>query len=233
MYSSAESDIDTYNVEDSKNTSMPMAEKTQFNVLRRAFKPKNIVSDYKSKKEKVDYYIEKCLHIKNKEKKNEYSGYTETCTPNKYCYFGISTFGLNQEIIDFLETHNSLISLFNENKKKLSKETIVQIRKFKEEFIALFPNKHLRELIEKNTFYLCSKNLKNILVVKNLPKKYSYFNKQIFIHHNNKESNVDQQEEILDKENERNIKEYLKDEINLDEFMNSIKNGFDLATSKL
>jgi hypothetical protein len=227
MYSSAESDQDVDDPEEIKNSSMPMAEKTQLNVRRRVFKPKNIVSDYKSRKEKVDYYLEKCMHYVNKQNKDETFGYTETCTPNKYCHFGINTFSLSQEAIELLEKNHSLLTYIDESRKKLPKEKLIKFRKFKEDFLNLFSDTKLRTLIETRMLQICSKNYKNILVVKNLPKKYSVFSKDIFGGHRLSEDN-----KCKELERELALKEFMKDDISTSEFFNSITTGFTLAASK-
>lgn len=228
MYSSAESDQDIDDMEEIKNSSMPMAERTQINVRRRVFKAKNIVSDYKSRKEKVDYYLEKCMHFKNKQNKVEITGYTEICTSNKYCYFGINTFSLSQEAIKFLEQHEALLTSIDESRKRLPKEKLLRFKKFKEEFLKLFPNSKLKNLMETRMLQICTKNYKNILVVKNLPRKYSVFSKDAFKGHHLSEDDIHKEDE-----KELILKEYLKDGISISEFFNSIRTGFMLATSKI
>ena len=248
FYSSAESDQDQTNENEIRNSSMPMGATTQLNVRRRVFTNKNQISDFKSKKQKIDHYLEKCLHLKEKNKSsknNDFLGYTEISTQNKYCSFGMTTFSLSMEVIDFLEKNRSIINNienYNSNNKKIAKELYFQYKKFKDEFMTLIisNNKQLENLIENNLFYLCHKNRKNILIIRNLPKKYSYFNKDIFdinLREDRKKSSINQdRKKSLNNDekdsNEEKVREHLKDGISPLEFYNCVKNGFDLAAGK-
>lgn len=178
LNSSAEEDIDKFKYEDKKNSSMPIMEKTQLKVRFRNFKPKNIVLDYKSKKEKLDFYLEKCLHLKN-ENKDGIGSIIEISTNNKYCYFGFKMFSLNNEQLDFLDSNHKLIETLMEKKEKYPKDIMIKARNFKKDFLNLFDSK-LAELILKRTFSICNKNYKNILCIKDMNMKYSFFNKKVF-----------------------------------------------------
>ena len=227
LESSAEEDNYEFDEDEAKNGSVPTADRTSFNVRRRLFKPKNIVTDYKLRKEKADHYLEKCLHIKNN-KKEQQSSTTSIHTSNGYCSFNIKTIGFAPEIINFLENHEKLLAEIDENRKKYPKDIEIQSRKFKQDFFKLIGeieggvNKKLLPILEDFTFSFCGKNYKNILIVKNLPKRLSYFKRKIFSN-----SYFDDECEV-----ETNLKEYLKDDISVSEFYNSIKNGWSLAMGK-
>lgn len=263
LESSAEEDIDKYDFEEEAKSSNPVGKRAEFGVKKPEFKAKNIVLDYKSRKDNTDFYIEKCLHVKDH--KNEVSSFYEvtinssTC---KYCTIGIQSFGLTSEVIDILEKYKSTlekVNLYSNShmpqflrieKEELRKELVSELEK---------QSKRTAELINKYSLELFSSNNKNILVIRNLPDEFSFF-------YNSEEETIEKgktEEELASTEKEKpgmiieeydessykanlqkkiNIEDekiqaeimpYLRNGLSLYEFYNSVRLGWRLATSKI
>lgn len=240
--SSAESDQDKFDIDEARNSSMPMAEKKQFGIKKPEFKHKNIVLDYKNRKENIDFYIEKCLHIK--ENQSDFSGYYENITNNKYCTFKIQSLGLSSEVIDFINKNETIIKTIervNISDQKVNIELQKEISIFKKDLIGNLEkqSKYLtfNSLIE-DLYIISDDNNKNFLFIRNLPKEMNFFKHEdkSLLDYSKIKDFADEKEENKIKEVGINKNDYilenLRDGNSLFEFYNSIKLGWKLACCK-
>lgn len=194
------------------------------------------VDDIRNIAERKDIFLEK-----NTQVKNESFSFAIDITPNKYCEIVVSAVGMEYPAINYIEKNESFLKeLYNSNDLS-SEEMRTNFVKFKTNFINLFDNdKKLKNLLENFVFSFGPNNSgPNILIVRDLPKHYSFFH----MYENEDNNNVNTLKDIIQNEDKKNsakkekvlrnleeeISRALKDNISLKEFLNAIKAGFDLV----
>lgn len=139
---------------------------------------KHKVKDIKNIKEKANFYIEKNVKLTEKATEKTQKAYAEDTTPNKQCKIGVSALGMTSEAIEFIEKHENLLKEIDNRNFIVSKELYDTINSFKENLLNLIENKKIKQLIEFNLLCFGLNNYgQNMLIVKNISKRYSYFHK--------------------------------------------------------
>jgi len=87
---------------------------------------------------------------------------------------------MTQEVLKLLENNEKLLSEVDNYKYIVSGEIYKRIQHFKEELIDKTPNKKLKTLFQNSLFCFGPNNCgQNMLIIKNLPPKFNYFDKII------------------------------------------------------
>jgi hypothetical protein len=188
-----EGNIDIDNQDEILKSSTPMI-LTEKNKIKKLEKVNNKVVDIKNKIEKTNFYIEKnfnkkMLNNSNKEKseilnnvniieKKFTKNFAEDTTPNKICSFIISTVGMNEQQLEFLEKNQDIMEEIVKNEGNLSDAIFENFLEFKKNLLDLFEDKKIRTLIEKNLLCFGPNGYgKNMLLIRNLKNDKNYFNK--------------------------------------------------------
>ena len=120
-----------------------------------------------------------------KENQNIIKGYSKNTTPDNSCEIAISAIGMSQEMIKHIEENEKLLSEVDNLKFALNNDLYKKLQLFKEELIQKTTNKKLKFLIQTSIFSFGPNNCgPNLLIVKNLPPKFSYFDKMVNVDDN-------------------------------------------------
>lgn len=187
--------------------------------------------------ERKDMYLEKNTRLNDK---LQFTTFATDVTPNKQCEITISAVGLDDAVINYIDSNSEIVKELSETDyKSMSDEIKKKASEFKSGLLSTLVNeKKLKNLIETSLLAFGSNQKKNnILLVRNLPKKFSIFN----FENENTDSNEPSEESKaggkskkpkIVKNLEEEINVQLKNQISLREFLNAIKSGFDYATGK-
>ena len=180
------------------------------------------IKDVISKNEKkTSNFIQK--HNQNLEQK----GFAEGETPNKLCSFGITAVGMNQEMLDCIEKNQKLIDTVEQNDYFVDTETYMQLKKFKEDLIQNTSTAKLKKLLSNYIFCFGTKEGQmNMLLIKRIPKKYSYFERI-------KYEGQEEIKEEIENTNKFVIENKEKDESNKIENKESVKEKNEIREEKL
>ena len=180
------------------------------------------IKDVISKNEKkTSNFIQK--HNQNLEQK----GFAEGETPNKLCSFGITAVGMNQEMLDCIEKNQKLIDTVEQNDYFVDTETYMQLKKFKEDLIQSTSTAKLKKLLSNYIFCFGTKEGQmNMLLIKRIPKKYSYFERI-------KYEGQEEIKEEIENTNKFVIENKEKDESNKIENKESVKEKNEIREEKI
>ena len=235
-------------------TSTPMYLKRITPIKKQIEIKEHKVKDVISKNEKkTSNFIQK--HNQNLEQK----GFAEGETPNKLCSFGITAVGMNQELLDCIGKNQKLIDNIEQNDYFVDNESYMQLQKFKEELVKNAGSAKMKKLLSNYIFSFGTKEGEmNMFLIKRIPKEYSYFERIKYENKNIEENEKiilnEEKEEIkneIKEEKKEEIKKEKNDEkkeekaknffdehtlktlkeknIPINEFLNSLKTGFELA----
>ena len=235
-------------------TSTPMYLKRITPIKKQIEIKEHKVKDVISKNEKkTSNFIQK--HNQNLEQK----GFAEGETPNKLCSFGITAVGMNQELLDCIGKNQKLIDNIEQNDYFVDNESYMQLQKFKEELVKNAGSAKMKKLLSNYIFSFGTKEgEKNMFLIKRIPKEYSYFERIKYENKNIEENEKiifnEEKEEIkneIKEEKKEEIKKEKNDEkkeekaknffdentlktlkeknIPINEFLNGLKTGFELA----
>ena len=167
------------------------------------------IKDVISKNEKkTSNFIQK--HNQNLEQK----GFAEGETPNKLCSFGITALGMNQDLLKCVEDNQKLIDNVEQNEYIVDNELFLQIKKFKEEIIEKAGSTKLKKLLSNYIYSFGTKEGQaNMLLIKRIPKKYSYF-ERIKLENENNNYDEDNDYKMEKTDNDMKINEEGKKETN-------------------
>ena len=199
--------------------------------------------DIKNMVERKDIFLEKNIQLIN-----EKFSFAIDITPNRICEIVVSAVGMDYPAINYIENNESLIKEFISVNWNINEDLKQKYLKFQTNFLKFFEkDKKLRKMLEVNTFAFGPHNFgPNMLIVRDLPKKYSLLS--IFPNSNtavSQDANIKviKEESKMDKNNEKTLKiqwnleeeteKGLNGHINLKEFLNAIKSGFDLVIGKI
>ena len=223
-------------------TSTPMYLKRITPIKKQIEIKEHKVKDVISKNEKkTSNFIQK--HNQNLEQK----GFAEGETPNKLCSFGITAVGMNQELLDCIGKNQKLIDNIEQNDYFVDNESYMQLQKFKEELVKNAGSAKMKKLLSNYIFSFGTKEGEmNMFLIKRIPKEYSYFER---IKYENKD--IEENDKIIFNEEKEEIKKEKNDEkkeekaknffdentlktlkeknIPINEFLNGLKTGFELA----
>lgn len=175
LYVMDEGDENIDNQDEILKSSMPMIvtikEEGEKDVKPEEVKHK--LEDIKNKiEQKTNFLIEK-INQKNEEKRK---GFAEDETPNNMCKFSISSVGMNKELIEFLENNKFLIKEIIDRNFKLTQDLYDKMIEFKTRLLEIIENKQLKSLIGNFLFSFGPNDSgQNILIIKNISSKYSFF----------------------------------------------------------
>ena len=235
-------------------TSTPMYLKRITPIKKQIEIKEHKVKDVISKNEKkTSNFIQK--HNQNLEQK----GFAEGETPNKLCSFGITAVGMNQELLDCIGKNQKLIDNIEQNDYFVDNESYMQLQKFKEELVKNAGSAKMKKLLSNYIFSFGTKEGEmNMFLIKRIPKEYSYFERIKYENKNIEENEKiifnEEKEEIkneIKEEKKEEIKKEKNDEkkeekaknffdentlktlkeknIPINEFLNGLKTGFELA----
>jgi ribosome assembly protein 1 len=182
VYQEGEENIDLDDQDEILKSCTPMLlTRPQPQLLKKKADVKDVkhkVKDIKNIKEKANFYIEKNVKLTEKANEKSQKSYAEDTTPNKQCKIGVSAVGMTNEVIELIEKNENLLKEIDNRNFIVSKELFDTIITFKENLLNLIENKRLKQLIESNLLCFGLNNCgQNMLIVKNISKRYSYFNK--------------------------------------------------------
>jgi hypothetical protein len=187
-------------------TSTPMYLKRITPVKKQINIEEHKIKDVISKNEKkTSNFIQK--HNQNLEQK----GFAEGETPNKLCNFGITAVGMNQDLLNCIESNQKLIDTVEMNDYIVDNELYLQLNKFKKDLVEKAESMKLKKLLDHYIYSFGTKEGQaNLFLIKRIPKKYSYF-ERIKSENNDNNENNNNEEGVENKIEENEIKIENKD----------------------
>ena len=212
-------------------TSTPMYLKRITPIKKQIEIKEHKVKDVISKNEKkTSNFIQK--HNQNLEQK----GFAEGETPNKLCSFGITAVGMNQELLDCIGKNQKLIDNIEQNDYFVDNESYMQLQKFKEELVKNAGSAKMKKLLSNYIFSFGTKEGEmNMFLIKRIPKEYSYFERIKYENKNIEENEkivLNEEKEEIKNEIKEEKKEEIKKEKNDEKKEEKAKNFFDENTLK-
>ena len=182
-------------------TSTPMYLKRITPVKKQINIEEHKIKDVISKNEKkTSNFIQK--HNQNLEQK----GFAEGETPNKLCNFGITAVGMNQDLLNCIESNQKLIDTVEMNDYIVDNELYLQLNKFKKDLVEKAESIKLKKLLDHYIYSFGTKEGQaNLFLIKRIPKKYSYF-ERIKSENNDNIDNNNIEEDVENKLEENEIK---------------------------
>ena len=194
-----EDNIDIDDQEEILKSSMPMIITKKEPIKKIPKIAKHKITDVIMKGEK------KINHFIQKQNQNfEQKGFSEGFTPNKNCNFGISSFGMNQDMINLIENNQKIIDSIEQNGFEVDEELFQNVMKFKKDLIDVCDNNKLKKIIGNYLYAFGTKEGSvNMLIIKHLKKEFTFFERIV------KKNNDDEDKEDL-KDGENNIEDFNK-----------------------
>jgi len=192
-----ENNIDIDDQEEILKSSMPMYITKKEPIKKIPKIAKHKITDVIMKGEKkINHFIQK------QNQKLEQKGFAEGITSNKNCNFGITSFGMSQDMINVIEKNQKIIETIEQNGFEVDEEIYKSALKFKNELINVCENNKLKKIIGNYLYAFGTKEgAVNILLIKHLNKEFTFFERII------KKSNYDDNEEDEKIENNDNVNE--------------------------
>ena len=134
---------------------------------------------------------------------------------------------MNQEMLDCIEKNQKLIDTVEQNDYFVDTETYMQLKKFKEDLIQNTSTAKLKKLLSNYIFCFGTKEGQmNMLLIKRIPKKYSYFERIKYEGQEEDIEKIEKNKEDISIKDDKNIQEKKeeKDEIKIKKINTCILN---------
>ncbi len=186
-----ENNIDIDDQEEILKSSMPMYITKKEPIKKIPKIAKHKVTDVIMKGEK------KINHFIQKQNQNlQQKGFAEGMTSNKNCNFGISSFGMSQEMINIIEKNQKIIETIEQNGFEVDDDVYKSALKFKNELVNICENNKLKKIIGNYLYAFGTKDgAVNMLLIKHLNKEFTFF-ERIVKKSNDEDNEEDQKIEI-------------------------------------